>query len=148
MLLARNPIEALAAAAVVAPDGTDIAPGYEHVVVDLTSPEWDFHIKPTVAAKYTPEQLAVWPIPGTVYEVKADGIPLTAVYFVAVIAMTRQRPMEAEAASDWLYFLHFTTLFFLLTLLIPVKVSGLMLYGFLCITSPAETGDLPLRFFK
>jgi hypothetical protein len=54
-------------------------PGYEHVIVGERSPDWDFQVQQTVAAKYTPEQLSAWPLPGTVYEVKADDTPLTAV---------------------------------------------------------------------
>jgi tetratricopeptide (TPR) repeat protein len=54
-------------------------PGYVLVPAEEDSTGWDYNIVLTVAAKYTPAFLDQWPIPGTVYEVKANSTPLCAV---------------------------------------------------------------------
>jgi tetratricopeptide (TPR) repeat protein len=54
-------------------------PGYEQVQTSRLSEDWDYWVLLTVEAKYESEFLSAWPVPGTVYEVKADDTPLCAV---------------------------------------------------------------------
>jgi tetratricopeptide (TPR) repeat protein len=54
-------------------------PGYEFVIADNFSDGWDYTILQTVQCKYSPEILEQWPPKGTVFEVKADDTPLSAV---------------------------------------------------------------------
>jgi hypothetical protein len=54
-------------------------PGFKHVVEPEGSPDWEYKIMLTVECKHFPAALYLWPPYGTVYEVKADNTPLSAV---------------------------------------------------------------------
>jgi 4-amino-4-deoxy-L-arabinose transferase-like glycosyltransferase len=54
-------------------------PGYEHVIVEGESADWDYDIVLTVSAKFAQPMLADWPRFGTVYEVEVDGTPVCGV---------------------------------------------------------------------
>jgi Flp pilus assembly protein TadD len=64
-------------------------PGYRYVEALPDSADWDYEIVQTVAAKHAPGMLHVWPLPGTVHEVKAEHTPLC-----AVVANPRSRAAD------------------------------------------------------
>jgi len=73
-------------------------PGFERVVSDGTSTDWDYQILTAVECKYVPWVLEVWPPSGTVYEVKADDTPLLAV----VANVANREPEEIlTRMRDW-----------------------------------------------
>ena len=73
-------------------------PGYELVRAEEDSTDWDYTILQTVTAKYVPEYLTAWPVPGTVYEVKADGVPLCG---VTLNARNRTPQVLTQAMHAW-----------------------------------------------
>ena len=73
-------------------------PGFVHVINEQTSTEWDYDIVQTVACKYFPRVLELWPPAGTVYEVKADDTPLAA---VVLNFRNRERADVLDRMLDW-----------------------------------------------
>jgi tetratricopeptide (TPR) repeat protein len=73
-------------------------PGFEHVIAIEDSSDWDYQILQTVECKYNPQMLREWPPSGTVYEVRADGTPLTA---VRINFRNRRREEVLEPVQDW-----------------------------------------------
>ncbi len=53
--------------------------GYKAMRDYENSPNWDYYIMQTTAAKNFPDWLTNWPPPGTIHEIKADNIPLCAI---------------------------------------------------------------------
>ena len=51
----------------------------QYVQAPENSTDWDYSIQMTAEAKYNHDLLFHWPPPGMVYEVKVDGIPVSAV---------------------------------------------------------------------
>jgi tetratricopeptide (TPR) repeat protein len=73
-------------------------PGFVHVIDEQTSTEWDYEIVQTVACKYSPGVLQLWPPAGTVYEVKADDTPLVA---VVLNFRNHERADVLDRMLDW-----------------------------------------------
>src|SRR6185503_586695 len=53
--------------------------GYKAVRAVENSSDWDYYIFQTTAAKNYPDWLLNWPLPGTIYEIKASNTPLCAI---------------------------------------------------------------------
>jgi hypothetical protein len=77
-------------------------PGFELVAAGLHSDAWDYQIWTAVECKFAPEWLEHWPPNGTVHEIKADGVPLSAVLINYRNRSAEEvlRPMRAWAERD------------------------------------------------
>ncbi len=77
---------------------TEKQPGFVHVISEEASTGWDYDIVQTVAGKHVPELLNQWPPAGTVYEVRADDTPLTA---VVMNFRNRERAEVLDRMLEW-----------------------------------------------